>query len=262
VRRYMDYLRIEGELNFLQFMPEPARLPMLKSWYLGDRAVENVDMDQVRLSRPSRVPFTTDDPKREFLELLVARHFPRDRGIHFDPINYIGRDEPVPMPARFDSNESLLDGFRALTAPGTGFIRHVTDQEVNVLFTRLRISESEDVFFTIVINRWHDNVNSMFRESDTLDPAKDTIHFLPGSISSYPNYFFDVAAEDLPGFFDLLANFDGSPAYLAKVDEYGINRSDPRFWPAYDWFQRKLDEADAVETGRYDLNRYYSITRP
>ncbi len=257
VRRYMDYLRIEGELNFLQFMPVETRLPMLQSWYLGVRAVENVSPSLVQSTRPSRVPFRTDDPKREFVEMVLAERFPRDLGIHFDPINYSRDGRPVAMPTSFRTREDILNGFRALTAPGTGFIRHVTSSSANVILVRVRNDQGSDHFFSIVINRWHDNVNSMFDESETLDPAKDTIDFLPGSIGSYPNYFFDVAAEDVPDLFDLLANFDGSPKYRAKLDRYGVNRAEPRFWETYDWFQARFDGDDPVEAGLYDLNRYY-----
>ena len=53
-----------------------------------------------------------------------------------------------------------------------------------------------------------DNVNALFGESKRLDPSKDTLDFLPGSIGSYPNYFFDLSAEDVPDFFELVQNFD------------------------------------------------------
>jgi hypothetical protein len=109
-----------------------------------------------------------------------------------------------------------------------------------------------------VINRWHDNVNAMFGESLRLDPSKDTIDFLMGSVGAYPNYFLDVARADLPMFFDVLYNFDGSPEYVAKLNKFGVNRRDPRFWDAYDWFQNRFNESDRVNAGLYDLNRYYS----
>ena len=98
----------------------------------------------------------------------------------------------------------ILDGFRALTAPGTAFIRYNTDSAINLFFVRVLDYEGEDHHFTIVINRWHDNVNSLFGEASRLDPSKDTMDFLAGSIGSYPNYFFEVDAEDLPDFFDML----------------------------------------------------------
>ncbi len=257
VRRYMDYLRMEGELNFLQFMPLEKRVGMLHSWYIGDRAIENVDHETVRSARPSRVSFETDDPKRELMEKLIGDHFPLEMEIRFDPINYTWDGKQVPMPRSFETHEDILDGFRALTAPGTGFITHITDSEANVMLVRVRDYDGKDRLFTIVINRWHDNVNSMFFEGDTLDHAKDTIDFLPGSIGSYPNYFFDLAAEEVPDFFDLLENFDGSEAYLQKIDRYGVNRGEPHFWELYDWFQARADEEDPLNAGLYDLNRYY-----
>ena len=116
--------------------------------------------------------------------------------------------------------------------------------------------------FSIVINRWHDNVNSMFLEGTTLDPSKDTIDFVASSVGSYPNYFLDLEGSEVPDLFDLLANFDGSEAYRRKLDAYGVNRSEPHFWEVYDWFQQRLDDADPLRAGLYDLNRYYREARP
>jgi hypothetical protein len=101
----------------------------------------------------------------------------------------------------------------------------------------------------------------MFGEEKRLDASKDTIEFVPGSVGSYPNYFMVVEAEELPDFFDMLENFDGSEAYQAKLDKFGVNRSDPGFWETYDWFQGRLDEADPLQAGLYDLNRYYPLAR-
>ena len=60
----------------------------------------------------------------------------------------------------------------------------------------------------------------------------------------------------------MLENFDGSEAYAAKVYKYGVNRSEPGFWKVFDWFQARLDAADPIQTGVYDLNRYYYKARP
>jgi hypothetical protein len=262
VRRYMDYLRIEGELNFLSFMPRELRVPMLKSWYIGDGAIENVDHDAVKSRRPTRVSYSTEDPKREFIERLVDDNFLRAAAIDFDVINYSRTGAEVAMPEAFDTDEHLRNGFRALTAPGTAFIRNLNDDQVNVLFVRVREFKGDDRFFTIVVNRWHDNVNSLFREGSRLDPAKDTMDFIPGSIGAYPNYFLDFHADRLGEFFDLMANFDGSPEYVAKLREHGVNRADADFWEAYDFFQGELDETDPLHAGLYDLNRYYSKAVP
>jgi hypothetical protein len=258
VRRYMDYLRMEGELNFVQFLPPEVRNPIFTSWYAGAGAIEDTKVEQVMSTRPTRVAYETDDPKRELVERLVDDHLLESLGILFDIVNYRRDGREVPMPTVFESAEDLLNGFRALTAPGTGFIRHTTTSEANVAWLRVREQERPDVMISIVINRWHDNVSTLFREASTLDPAKDTIDFHLGPIGEYPNFFFEVAREELPDFFDLLANFDGSPAYRAKFARYGVDRSDGRFWELYDWFQAAADAADPVQAGLYDLNRYAS----
>jgi hypothetical protein len=262
VRRYMDYLRIEGELNFLAFMPGETRRPMLDSWYIGDKAIENVNIEEVVNPRPTRIVYASDDPKRELFTQVVDGHVLKSTGIEFDSINYTVGGVEVAMPSRFETHEDILNGFRALTAPGTGFIRHMNMTAANVLFVRVRGAEGGDRFFTIVINRWHDNVNSLFGEAKRMDHTKDTIDFIPGSVGSYPNYFLDLSAEDVPDFFDMLQNFDGSEAYLAKFHEYDVNRADPSFWEIYDWFQARLEAADPLRAGLYDLNRYYPIAMP
>jgi len=259
VRRYMDYLRIEGELNFAQLLPPDVRVPTIKSWYIGKGALEDTRAQDILTTLDTRIPYETDDPMRELFEMVVNDHLLPSTGIAFDPINYHRGEAPPPMPATFSSHEDVLDGFRALTAPGTGFIRHVTGSGVNVLYLRVSGYQGADRFISIVVNRWHDNVTSLFFEKKTLDASKDTIDFLPGQVGSYPNYFLDVAAEDVPEFFDVLYNFDGTPEYGAKFEKFGVNRADPRFWEIYDWFQAQAIEANPVEAGLLDLNRYYPL---
>jgi hypothetical protein len=70
-----------------------------------------------------------------------------------------------------------------------------------------------------------------------------------------------VAGEDVAEFFDVLANFDGTRAYRAKLERYAVDRSDPAFWSLYDWFQARADEANGIHAGRYDLNRYNPVVR-
>jgi hypothetical protein len=161
------------------------------------------------------------------------------------------------MPESFETHEDIRNGFKALTAPGTEFIRQNNQSGVNVIFVRVRNYDGKDRFFSIVINRWHDNVNSMFGEGSRLDPSRDTMDFIPGSIGSYPNYFFDLDGSKVPELFDLLENFEDTPRYNAMLDRLGVNRRDPEFWEVYDWFQQQLNQADPLLAGRYDLNRYY-----
>ena len=259
VRRYMDYLRTEGELNFLQFLPPDVRVSTFRSWYLGENTLEDTNAREIVTERATRVRYETRDPKREFLERIVNDHLLASTEISFDPVNYNRGEEPPPMPTSFATREAVMEGFRALTAEGTGFIKHVTGSGANVLFLRVEDYSGIERFVSIVINRWHDNVSSLLFEERRLDASKDTISFLPGPIGSYPNYFLDVRAEDIPQFFDMLDNFDGSPEYVEKFERFGVNRADPRFWELYDWFQAKAYETDPIRAGLFDLNRYHAL---
>jgi hypothetical protein len=78
-----------------------------------------------------------------------------------------------------------------------------------------------------------------------------------GMIGSYPNFFFDIKQDDVPDFLDLLTHYDGSPQSIKRLSTYGINRSDDRFWEAYDWFQKRFNTDEPVRGGLLDLNRYY-----
>ena len=60
---------------------------------------------------------------------------------------------------RRDRRDAPLSARGALTAPGTGFIEHQNGSNVNVIYVRVKDYEGSDRFFSIVINRWHDNVN-------------------------------------------------------------------------------------------------------
>lgn len=258
VRRYMDYLRMEGELNFVHYLPSAIRTDTFQSWYVGTRAIEHTQGREIIARRGTRVDYTTDDPKREFVERLIEERLLDSAGIEIDPVNYRRAGERVPMPETFDSHEKVINGLRSLSGPGAQLVQHLHGYEVNVLWVRVRGFEGRDRHLSIVINRWHDNVNSLFFEKEQLDPAKDTMDFFPGLISSYPSYFLDVHARDVPEFLDMLQNFDGSPGYTAKLREYGVSRSDERFWELYDWFQARAYEEDPVMAGLFDLNRYHS----
>ncbi|CAH2032676.1 fatty acid cis/trans isomerase [Trichlorobacter ammonificans] len=255
LRLYMDTLRMEGESYFLNFLPPEQRQTIMQSWYLG------LDLQKVGYypaALPSGIGFATGDPKRELVEQVVDRHLLPAAGIAFDSINYLraGVDYP-PLPTSFSSTDDYLKAFRALAKPGMPFVAMVNDYNANLAYLRIRQREGTDRVVSLVVNRWHDNVAFLLGENGRLNAARDDVDFIPGLIGSYPNYFFDVRAEELPDFFDLMAHFSGSSRDLERLARYGINRSDDRFWETYDWFQQRLNRDEPVRGGLLDLNRYY-----
>ncbi len=255
IRRYMDFLRYEGELNFIGYMPQNQQLEMFKSWSIGDDEVHSI---RKLWNRHSKISFKSDNPKQEFIEHVVNAHLLKSTNIAFDDINYYRMHHETPqLPERYESIEDYKNGFRAITEEGTGFIRHVVDFGVNNVLLRIRMPKGDDKVVSIVINRYHDNVSSMLKPDKTLNPAKDSLDFHLGFVGSYPNAFLVADLEDLPEFFDMIKNFDMSPKYMERFKKFGISRDDSDFWKHYEWFQKRFEQEQPIEAGLLDLNRYY-----
>ena len=258
-RLYMDELRVEAESYFLDFLPQEARKAKMLSWYKG---VEPKKIGYYPSALPAQITFTSDDPEREFVEHVVESHLLPATGIAFDRVNYLRAGAPIPaQPESYHTTDDYLRAFRSLSRPGAPFFALVNGSNSNLAYVRIRRGSNRDVAFSMVINRWHDNVAFLNKEEARLDPSKDSADFIEGLIGSYPNYFFDVKEQDLPDFLDFLGHFDESPRNRERLAEYGINRSDDRLWDAYDWFQKRFLEDNPVQGGLFDLNRYYYLAR-
>ena len=255
VRLYMDGLRVEGESYFLDYMPRSKRMEIMQEWNKG---VKLEKLDYTLSAMPAWVPFSTGQPKREFIENLVTNHFLPAVNIAFDKLNYLPAKMNYPsVPLKYETSADYLQAIRAVSRPGTPFFSLINDQEANLVYVRVRRDKGKDLVFSIVVNRWHDNVAFLINEDGRMDASKDSADFIMGFVGSYPNYFFDLHQKDVPDFIDLLANFKGSKKDLERLSKYGVNRSDERLWDTYDWFQQRFIEDEPVRGGLFDLNRYY-----
>jgi hypothetical protein len=256
IRRYMDFLRIEGELNFLEYMPQEKRVEMLKSWYIGDSSVDNAKYFNIE-KIPTQIKYKTDNPKNEFAEMVVKKHLLKSTGIAFDTINYKKPGSPIPqMPKQFNSKEDFVEAARSITLPGTGFITSMTDSGANDIFLRVDMDDGSYIVKNLIINRWHNNVNSLFNGDEVLDPKKDTMDILDERIGSYPNVFVIVKQKDLGRFLYLMKYMRGAHEEFVELQKFFVSRSDKNFWEVYDWFQGDFNKSEPIEAGLYDLNRY------
>lgn len=260
-RIYMDALRQEGETYFIDFMPKNRRDAMMKDWYGGmDLQKEGVDYHKSALE--AGFAFKTDDPKREFIEYLVQKHFRPDTGMSFDRNYYWVGKADVPMPGKYTNIDEITQGFLAVAQPGKSFFSQVDDHNANLAYVRIKADkEADDRYLSIVVNRWHDDVTTLFGEDLRLRPEKDSAVLIEGFVGSYPNYFIEVNIAELPEFFHMLKTYDGGKESLTLLDKFGVNRADAEFWQVYDRFQAKFNGSDPVQAGVFDLNRYHYLAR-
>ena len=263
IRRYMDFLRLEGELNFLTYLPQEKRKDIFISWYQGDSIAKDVQNNKDNLLDKIGTAFdyNSTEPKQELIEYLVDKHFLKQTKIHFDENNYFRINETIPgLPNHYNNDEDFKQAIRALSKPGLGFVHQIVDTGVNVAYIQVNMKDGSHKVASIIINRWHDNVNALFGEEDRLKPEKDSLDILPGTYGSYPNVFFEVNEVDVPDFFDMLMNYKEEDKYTNKIRKYAISRSNKKFWDYFDAFQEAFYKRDPLNAGLYDLNRYYKGT--
>jgi len=255
VRQYMNRLRIEGESNFIDFLPKDVRKKTFDEWYVGWLSQYLTTYHDTPIK--TAINFKTTNYKKEFVLKVIDK-----TNTQLDTINYIS--SPLlneDFRKEFKTKKEIENAFKKLSLSNTSnFIKKDNDFGSNLAYLRIKMKNQEDLVYSLVVNRWHDNVAFMFNESNRLNPKKDDIDFIEGFVGSYPNYLFVVEQDDFNDFLDMLKNFESNHKYYKKIFKYGLNRADENFWENYDWFQNKFYESDELNAGLFDLNRYYNET--
>lgn len=95
-RLYMDFLRMEGEFNFLAFLPEHSRVAIRDEWYenASDTVKNHLYGRYANLNSESKINYQSSDYKNELFE-LIKEHLGGALNTHYNlsasPNNEIGR---------------------------------------------------------------------------------------------------------------------------------------------------------------------------
>lgn len=257
VRKYMDRLRVEGESNFLEYIPRHARKQEFAKWYLSEKA--RFFTTYTPSNNETNVEFTTNQYVKELmLEILNVTNTKKD------PINFIDNYYVEnPILDKYNTKEEIETSLKDLTLPkNINIFRDYSSNNFNLSYIRIKMNNGNDLIYSLIINKWHDSVAFMFNEEDRLDPNKDRINFIEGFVGSYPNFFVEIKQDDLSEFFNILINYKNNEDNAKKLSKYYKSRNDEDFWNTYDWFQNKFYELDPVNAGLFDLNRYYKKPIP
>lgn len=249
-RLYMDHLRMQSEDLFLAFLPRERRQEIKASWYVGaDLSRHHLAVDRMRAGKHgTQIAFVSADPKAELLELLVARN-PKLAGGP-DRLNRCG----APPCDRPDATALERRAERALQ-PLAGVRGPWVAQLPSVSLLRVG-SGSDHAVYTLVHDESHTNVAFMFDGEKRREPADDTLTIAPGYFGSYPNFLFDVEAEQIEAFAEALAAVRSAADFEAFVDRFGVRRTSPRLWTTFDWIHDDFRRRQPTQAGLFDLNRY------
>ena len=254
-RLYMDFLRIESELQFLAFLPYRQRIEIHKHWYRGTNETEKLvkALHELQAIREPDIRYETDDVKTEFF--AKVNHHLRGAQQHVDYINlcgkFVDRCEALGLEAEASAVQKAL---RRLSDIGG----EITDVFPNTAFLRIVVDGSieNDLVYTIVHNKSYLNTTSLTAGENTRVKSEDTIDIVEGFVGAYPNFFFEIKYEDLDDFTEQYEKIDSYEKYDALVEKYGIRRTHKDFWKKADWFQEKYRREQSRFAAIIDLNRY------
>lgn len=239
-RLYMDFLRMEGEYNFLAFLPRAQRETIRNGWYrgVGAKMRDSVYRKTPEYLSESGIAYHTDDPRKEFFDR--ARHY-------LGPVLYHGwelKDIPVAEPA-----------LEALQKLATLRGRSVSVLPEVVLLRVIRKNAPDEVF-TLIHNDDYSNVAVLLFDRQRRRPQFDTLTVVPGFIGAYPNAFWRVAEENVPQLVQAVTALDGPESYRAFHKRFGVQRNGDTFWRQSDWMHSTWREREPVAWGMLDYSRY------
>jgi len=236
-RAYMDFLRMEGEANFLLFLPESARIRERDLWYQGAKKdiKEYLTLPSFENSSVPAIDYRTDDEKQELFGMLARRLekvLPKR--------HTMAAIENPEIRTELDRLHSLV-GTPATLMPEVTFLR-IT-------------GSADDQYITILLNRAYSNMTSMFAEQKNRLPEEDTLSVIPGFIGAYPNAFYVVDETELEDLVSDIGSMETDNDYASLLDRYGVRRTDPAFWANSDTFHLAYWQQYPVSSGMLDYSR-------
>lgn len=238
-RLYMDFLRMEGEFNFLLFMPLEERQALWDHWYRDapKGARSHFTERSAYALETADINYRTDQPKQELLGIL------RDK-LYGAKVNRFSYRERGAAPQTVDTLASM----EAAIGAHNRFLPDVSF--INV------IGKNSDMFYTMLRNSAHSNIAQLFSEDERRLPSEDSLTLVQGFIGAYPNYFFQVEENELGKFAADIAALETQKDFARLKERYGVRRNAPWFWRFADKAHARYRTQDPIEYGLFDLNRY------
>jgi hypothetical protein len=238
-RMYMDFLRMEGELNFLAFLPRAARDKVHDYWYrdADPSHIEHLRNVAAYYDQETGIRFRSDNPLTE-MYALMRRYYAPVSVSRYD-IAASGLPAATREPLRQLSD---VRGPAATIMPETAFLT-------------VRDADGREQHFTVLRDSAHLNVASPFGEEKRRVPAEDRLVVVNGFTGAYPNAFYYVELADLPQFAHTVQSLCSEADYQAMMARFGIRRTDTRFWAHSDSLHATYRAWAPREAGLFDYSR-------
>ena len=252
-RLFMDFLRMEGEDNFLMFLPKSERQKIRAGWYEGIRSGRSKYFTETMgwSAWESPISFKTADVQPEFYRMIID---------HLGPVSggpdYLNR-------CSGDKCGTLVEATPMLDADAVmRELAQIQGEQLAVFpelsYVRVSNEEGPDIGYSLIKNNAWKNITSFLENAENAepDPTGNTMTVLRGFSGSYPNFFFLVRGDELTAFVEHAKSVRNVDDYQLFVGRFGVRRTSTNFWKQADWFQDSYNAARPIEAGILDLNRY------
>jgi hypothetical protein len=256
-RLYMDLIRMEAEELFLAFLPPSERVDLRNSWYQGGPLTEiklHYIFPLIDNSSPTAIVYRNrTNAKAEFVEQLLNEHLPREVRGPSDPITWkvlrlFGNQQTA-----LTVQEQALRRIASIKAANeTPFARFLPDFAVLLI----RSKGGGATLYSLVHNREHTNISWILEEAERFAPQEDTLTIRIGVLGAYPNMFFVVSEDGVNQFANAVASLKSMADYERLVDNFGLRRSNQKFWSVFDEINSIHLDRSPVQSGALDLTRY------
>ena len=239
-RIYMDFLRMEGEFNFLTLLPKQNRKAVRDHWYRGsvNPVKEYIYQYAQGYEGESSVPYKTNDPLQELYIKLQDKL------------------EPV-LNRQHDFNQGFKNGIITAALSDLNNIKGIPASQMPQT-SIIELTESESgrrEYYTLFSNSAFTNISHLFGEEDRRLPKEDNLTVSYGFIGAYPNVFFKLSTEQLPDFVQQVSSIKTNEDYVRLLDSYAVRRTSPSFWDYSDQMHRAFKQSSPINFGYLDYNR-------
>ncbi|CCK75465.1 MAG: fatty acid cis/trans isomerase [Oleispira antarctica] len=238
-RLYMDFLRIEGEFNFLALLPQDERLKLADYWYrdTNSRIKQHLIDYETQVVHEAKIPYRTVRPKIELFGMLKEK---------LDPVithKYDIYNASIPFEhSALLARINRIQGERANIVPELSLITLVNNL-------------GQQQVFTLIRNTGHSNISSLLLENINLLPKEDYLTIVPGIIGSYPSVLFRVHEFRLQQFVEQISTLENEDDYANLLDQFGIRRNNKNFWKHSDELHTWFNNKEPLQSGLLDYNR-------
>ncbi|HAS8153111.1 fatty acid cis/trans isomerase [Vibrio vulnificus] len=239
-RMFMDFLRLEGESNFIALLPADMRHQEQSSWYqqqnrqLSDFLQRNV----APFSQPTSVVYKTDDPKSELFDILRRQVSP-----------ILNARYEIVDTGMSVKNEALLKSLNLVKGEKLLPIPQIT-------MLMVKADTGKEQLYTLLHNNAHLNISSLFNEEKNRDPANDSLTIVRGVVGSYPAAFFSLNENQVAEFVQIITSMESEQDYVKLLDKFAIRRSSTNFWSFSDKVHAWYRNDQPIEFGLLDYNRF------